>query len=68
MKRISFLIGSLLCAEIACAQSYPAHAVKVVVPWPPGQATDISARIVAQKLQEALGQPFVIDNRPGAGG
>src|SRR5712691_4456397 len=70
MKRISFLIASLLCVEIAYAQnqSYPARAVKVVVPWPPGQATDISARIVAQKLQEALGQPFVIDNRPGAGG
>jgi tripartite-type tricarboxylate transporter receptor subunit TctC len=68
MKRISCLIACLLCAEIACAQSYPARAVKVVVPWPPGQATDISARIVAQKLQEALGQPFVIDNRPGAGG
>jgi len=68
MKRISCLIALLLCAEIACAQSYPARAVKVVVPWPPGQATDIAARIVAQKLQEALGQPFVIDNRPGAGG
>ncbi len=68
MKRISSLIACLLWAQIACAQSYPARAVKVVVPWPPGQATDISARIVAQKLQEALGQPFVIDNRPGAGG
>ena len=41
MKRVSLLIASLLCAGFACAQSYPAHAVKVVVPWPPGQATDL---------------------------
>ena len=52
----------------AVAQGYPNHAVKVIVPWPTGQATDIAARVVAQKLQEALGQPFVIDNKPGAGG
>ncbi len=58
----SFALGS------AFAQGYPNHAVKVIVPWPTGQATDIAARVVAQKLQEALGQPFVIDNKPGAGG
>jgi tripartite-type tricarboxylate transporter receptor subunit TctC len=40
----------------------------VIVPWPPGQATDIAARIVAQKLQDSLGQPFIIENRPGAAG
>jgi len=57
-----------LFAFSAFAQAYPNRAVKVVVPWPPGQATDIAARVVAQKLQEALGQPFVIDNRSGAGG
>src|SRR6185295_17620609 len=62
---------ALLCwlaVGAAQAQTYPNRPVRVIVPWPPGQATDISARIVAQKLQESLGQPFVADNRPGAGG
>jgi tripartite-type tricarboxylate transporter receptor subunit TctC len=65
------LIASLLFAFVigsALAEPYPNRAVKVIVPWTPGQATDIAARVVAQKLQEALGQPFVIDNKPGAGG
>jgi tripartite-type tricarboxylate transporter receptor subunit TctC len=57
-----------LFAFTAFAQSYPNRPVKVVVPWPPGQATDIAARVVADKLQSALGQPFVPENRPGAGG
>src|SRR5919198_650903 len=65
------VVVSLLCAlacSAALAQSYPNHPVKVIVPWTPGQATDIAARVVAAKLQDALGQPFVIDNKPGAGG
>jgi len=57
-----------LVAFSALAQGYPNRAVRVVVPWPPGQATDIAARVVAQKLQESLNQPFVIENKPGAGG
>src|SRR5687767_9864824 len=57
-----------LAVGSAAAQGYPNRPVKVIVPWPPGQATDIAARVVAERLQAALGQPFVIDNRPGAGG
>jgi len=68
VKRISCLVAFLLCAESPARRAIPHRAVKVVVPWPPGQRPTFSARIVAQKLQEALGQPFVIDNRPGAGG
>ena len=58
----------LTAAATALAQGYPNRPVKVVVPWPPGQATDLAARIVADKLSQAFGQPFVADNKPGAGG
>lgn len=68
MRKIAFFVAALVFSALSLAQTYPARPVKVVVPWPPGQATDIAARIVALKLQEALGQPFVIDNRAGAGG
>jgi tripartite-type tricarboxylate transporter receptor subunit TctC len=64
-------IVAVLCTlalGAAFAQGYPNRSVKVVVPWPPGQATDIAARVVAERLQAALNQPFVIENKPGAGG
>ena len=66
--KFRILIASLLFNGCALAQTYPLHPVKVVVPWPPGQATDIAARMVAQKLQDSLGQAFIVENRPGAGG
>jgi tripartite-type tricarboxylate transporter receptor subunit TctC len=53
---------------IASAADYPSHSVEVIVPYGPGGSTDIVARIVAQKLQDRLGQSFVILNRPGASG
>ena len=68
MKKLALVFASVLLSTAALGQSYPNHPVKVIVPWPPGQATDIAARMLAQKLQEALGQPFIIDNRAGAGG
>jgi tripartite-type tricarboxylate transporter receptor subunit TctC len=58
-----FLLGGAVMA-----QPYPSHAVKIVVPFPPGGSNDIIARILAQKLTERDGQPFVVENRGGAGG
>jgi tripartite-type tricarboxylate transporter receptor subunit TctC len=67
MRLVTVVLLSLL-SGVASAQGYPNRAVRVIVPWPPGQATDIAARVVAERLSQSLGQPFVIDNRPGAGG
>lgn len=63
--------GVLVLAACACANAqtaYPARPLRMIVPWPPGQATDVAGRLVAQKLAEVLGRPVVVDNRPGAGG
>ncbi len=50
------------------AQSFPQRQIRMVVPFPPGSATDLAARIMGQQISSALGQPVVIDNRPGASG
>jgi tripartite-type tricarboxylate transporter receptor subunit TctC len=59
---------ALLIPASALAQSWPDHAIRLVVPFPAGGPTDIIARVVGQAMTDALGQPVVIDNRGGAGG
>jgi tripartite-type tricarboxylate transporter receptor subunit TctC len=59
---LAFLVGT------ATAQSYPAKPVRVVVPWPPAGVTDVLTRALVQAMSESMGQQFVVENRPGAGG
>ena len=61
-------LGFVLIVECALAQPYPARPVRIVVPTSPGGGNDFVARLVGQKLSERLGQQFIVDNRPGAGG
>jgi tripartite-type tricarboxylate transporter receptor subunit TctC len=65
-KILALLLAAL--PALASAQVYPARAVRMVVSFPPGTTPDTVARVVAPRLQEALGQPVVVDNRAGAGG
>ena len=70
MRRSTFLaVGALvLAAPAALAQGYPARPIRMVVPFPAGAATDLAARVIGQQLSATLGQPVVVDNKPGAGG
>ena len=77
MRRIVLCITMLMFAGAATAQQYvpsgatdvfPSRPVRLVIPWPPGQATDLGGRVLAQKLSELWGQQVVADNRAGAGG
>ncbi len=66
--RLSALLFCMVVAASATAQDYPNRPVKMLVPYGPGGATDIIARIVAQHLTTELGQSFIVENKPGANG
>lgn len=61
-------LGTVLLPGAARAQGYPSRAIRLIVPYPPGGSTDITARIVGEAMAAGLGQRLTVDNRPGAGG
>lgn len=67
MRLLWVFVLVVYCSAIQ-AQQYPGKPVKVIIPYPPGSTPDIVGRTLAARLQEALGQPFVVDNRTGGGG
>ena len=69
MKRRQWLqgVGASLLPVLAQADNWPTHPLKLIVPFPPGGTTDVVSRLVSAEMARGLGQPVVIDNRPGAG-
>src|SRR5262245_38183550 len=65
---LALALALAACASSVSAQAYPSKPIKVIVPFTPGSATDIVARAVSEKLSASLGQPVIVENKPGAGG
>jgi tripartite-type tricarboxylate transporter receptor subunit TctC len=67
VKRILLAIALVVSSTTAAAQAYPSKPVRLVVPFPPGGAVDILGRLFGEAVSKDLGQPVVVENRPGAG-
>src|SRR5688572_15861125 len=67
MARLCFALLAALCSATAWAQTYPSRSVKIVVPFAVGGSADVYGRFLAAKLSETMGQPVVVENRPGGG-
>src|SRR6516165_245110 len=69
LLRLSLAVMALaaLAPAAVSQQAFPTHPIRLIVPYPAGGATDVVARIVAEKMSEELGQQIYVDNRPGAG-
>jgi tripartite-type tricarboxylate transporter receptor subunit TctC len=68
MKRLTLFLAAMLVAGAAAAQAWPAKPIKFVVPFTAGSGTDIIARAIGDAMSKGLGQPIIVDNKPGAGG
>jgi tripartite-type tricarboxylate transporter receptor subunit TctC len=68
VEYVAVVLAISFIATGSLAQSYPSKPIRFISPYAPGGGTDILARLIGQKLSESVGQPVVIDNRPGAGG
>src|SRR5437868_7335807 len=66
IKTLALTAALMVAPSLASAQSYPSRPITIIVPAPAGGGIDLIARIVGEKLSIKLGQPFIVDNRPGA--